>query len=89
MSGKKRIIFEFMPYHSSQVFDLHFEFVGDLTKPPTRVEVEGDRAKKKFLVRCYQQQTLAGIVLCNQPDKVEAAKTQVRETPREIKKVVL
>ena len=89
MTGKKRTKFEFMPYHSSQVFDLHFEFVGDLTKAPTRVELEGDRAKKKFLLRCYQQGTLTGIILCNQPDKVEAAKAEVRETPREIKKVVL
>jgi 3-phenylpropionate/trans-cinnamate dioxygenase ferredoxin reductase subunit len=89
MTGKKRIKFEFMPYHSMQLFDLNFEFVGDVTKPPTRVELEGDRGKKKFLLRYYQQQTLAGIVLCNQPDKVEPAKTQVRETPREIKKVVL
>jgi NAD(P)H-nitrite reductase large subunit len=90
MSGKKRIKFEFMPYHSIQVFDLKFEFIGDLSRPPSRVEFEGDRAKKKFLVRYFQMQTLMGAVLCNQPpEKVKATAAQIREWPREIKKVVL
>lgn len=90
MTGKKRIKFEFMPYFDSQVFDLHFQFVGDFPRPPTRVEFEGDRAKKKFTARYFQLETLSGVVLCNQtPENVEAAKKQVREWPREVKRVVL
>jgi NADPH-dependent 2,4-dienoyl-CoA reductase/sulfur reductase-like enzyme len=87
MTGKKRIKWEWMPHYASQVFDLHFDFVGDFSRQVTRVEIEGDRAKKKFLVRQYHLSALMGVVLCNQtPEKVEAAKTQVREWKREIKK---
>ena len=87
MTGKKRIKWDWLPHHWSQVFDLHFDFVGDFSKVPTRVEIEGDRAKKKFLVRQYHLAALMGVVLCNQPpEKVEAAKTQVREWKRELKK---
>jgi NADPH-dependent 2,4-dienoyl-CoA reductase/sulfur reductase-like enzyme len=83
MTGKKRIKFEYLLHASSTVFDLHFDFVGDFSKPPTRVEFEGDAAKKKFLVRTYQLNALMGVALCNQPpEKVEAAKTQLREWPR-------
>ena len=83
MTGKKRIKWEWTPHHASTVFDLHFDFVGDCTKPPTRIEVEGDRAKKKFIVRHYQLTALTGVVLCNQSaEKVEAAKEQVRNWPR-------
>ena len=49
MSGKKRIKFDYLPHFSSTVFDLHFDCVGDFSKPATRFEIEGDRAKKKFL----------------------------------------
>ena len=56
---------------------------GIASRPPTRVEVEGEPAKKKFIVRSYQLSALMGAVLCNQaPEKVEAAKTQLREWPR-------
>ncbi len=83
MTGKKRIKWDWTLCHSSTVFDLHFDFVGDCAKPPTRIEIEGDRAKKKFIVRHYQLTALTGIVLCNQTsDKVEAAKEQVRNWPR-------
>jgi 3-phenylpropionate/trans-cinnamate dioxygenase ferredoxin reductase subunit len=83
MTGKKRIKFESLPHATSTVFDLRFDFLGDFTKPPTRVELEGDPAKKKFTVRCYQLTALMGVALCNQPpEKVEAAKTQLREWPR-------
>lgn len=89
MTGKKRQKFEWLPHRKSTVFDLHFDFVGDFTKPSTRVEFEGDRAKKKFIARHYQLNSLNGIVLCNQSDdKIEAARTQLREWPREIKKHV-
>lgn len=83
MTGKKRIKFEHLAHATSQLFDLHFDLVGDFSRPPTRVEVEGDPAKKKFIVRGYQLNALMGVALCNQsPEKVEAAKTQLREWPR-------
>ena len=83
MTAKKRIKWDWTPHHSSTVFDLHFDFVGDCAKPPTRIEIEGDRAKKKFIVRHYQLTALTGVVLCNQPaEKVEAAKEQIRTWPR-------
>ena len=83
MTGKKRIKWEWLPHHSTQLFDLHFDFVGDFNKAATRFEIEGDRAKKKFIVRRYQLTQLLGIVLCNQPaEKVDAAKDQVRSWPR-------
>lgn len=87
MTGKKRMRWEWMPHHSSTVFDLHFDFVGDFSRPPTRIEIDGDRTKKKFVVRQYILNTLMSMVLCNQSaEKVEAAKTQVRESPREVKR---
>lgn len=83
MTGKKRIKFEYLPHASSVLFDLHFDFLGDFSRPPTRVEFEGDLAKKKFIVRTYQMSALMGVTLCNQPpEKIEAAKTQLREWPR-------
>ena len=51
---------------------LHFDFVGDFSKSATRVEIEGDRAKKKFVVRQYVLTQLMNVVLCNQPpEKVD------------------
>jgi 3-phenylpropionate/trans-cinnamate dioxygenase ferredoxin reductase component len=83
MTGKKRVKFEYLPHATSTIFDLHFDFVGDFSKPPTRIEFEGDVAKKKFILRMYQMSALMGVTLCNQPpEKVEAAKTQLREWPR-------
>jgi 3-phenylpropionate/trans-cinnamate dioxygenase ferredoxin reductase subunit len=83
MTGKKRIKFDCVPRYASAVFDLHFDFVGDFSKPATRFEVEGDPAKKKFIVRSYQLSALMGVALCNQPAaKVDAAETQLREWPR-------
>lgn len=83
MSGKKRIKFEYLPHATSTIFDLHFDLLGDFSRPPTRVEVEGDPGKKKFIVRAYQLQALTGIALCNQPpEKVESASQQLREWPR-------
>lgn len=83
MTGKKRVKWDWLPHFSSTVFDLHFDFVGDFSKPATRVEIEGDRAKKKFVVRQYVLSQLMNVVLLNQtPEKVGAAKAQVREWPR-------
>jgi len=83
MTGKKRIKFEYLPHATTTVFDLHFDFLGDYSKPPTRIEFEGDLAKKKFVVRAFQMSALMSVALCNQtPEKVEAAKTELREWPR-------
>lgn len=83
MTGKKRIKFEYLAHSTSTAFDLHFDFVGDFSRPATRVEVEGDPAKKKFIVRSFQMSALMGVTLCNQPpEKVEAAQKQLREWPR-------
>jgi len=83
MTGKKRIKFDGVPRFSSVLFDLHFDFVGDFSKPATRFEVEGDPVKKKFIVRSYQLTALMGVALCNQSaEKVDAAEAQLREWPR-------
>jgi len=37
MSVKKMVNFSYVPWHRSCVFDLEFDFVGDFTRPPTRV----------------------------------------------------
>jgi 3-phenylpropionate/trans-cinnamate dioxygenase ferredoxin reductase component len=87
MTGKKRIKWEWMPHYSSTLFDLHFDFVGDFSRPPGTMEFDGDRAKKKFIARYFQQGQLMGVVLCNQSaDKVEAAKQQLREWKRVVVK---
>jgi len=83
LTGKKRIKWDWISHFQSKVFDLHFDFVGDFTKPITRMELEGDRAKKKFLVRQFSQSQLMNVVLVNQPpEKADAAKLQLREWPR-------
>jgi 3-phenylpropionate/trans-cinnamate dioxygenase ferredoxin reductase subunit len=76
MTGKKRVRFEAMPYYWSTMFDLNFEFVGDFSLPAGRMEVEGDRDRKKFVIRCYRGSKLFGRIHCNQE---EGAKTEARE----------
>lgn len=82
MTGKKRIKFEYVPHCTGQAFDLHFDFIGDFSKPPVKWQIEGDRNKKKFAARYFQPNGMCGILLCNQPDKVEDAKTELRSAPR-------
>ena len=83
MSGKKRVKFDYLPHYTSTVFDLNFEFVGDFSKPATRLEIEGDREKKKFLVRHFVLGQLMGVAFCNKPaEKIEAAKAELRAWPR-------
>jgi hypothetical protein len=78
-----------MPHFSSTVFDLHFDFVGDFSKPATLLEIEGDRAKKKFAVRHFVLGHLTGVVFCNKPpENIEAAKKELRDWPRGKKAVV-
>ncbi len=89
MSGKKRVKFDYLPHYSSTVFDLHFDFVGDFSKPATRLEIEGDRKKKKFSVRHFLLGHLMGVAFCNLPaENIEAAKKELRGWPRGKKAVV-
>ena len=79
MTGKKRIKYEQIPYFWTEMFDLHFDFVGDFSMQPTRVEMKGTHAKKKFASRYYQGERLRAILLCNQTQKeVDSAKTELR-----------
>ncbi len=87
LTGKKRQRFEWVPTQTRLVFDLRFDFVGDFSRPPNRVELEGDREKKEFLLRYYQFDQLMGLVLCNQPaEAVERARMEVFNRPKETKK---
>jgi len=80
MTGKKRIRYEQVPYFWTQMFDLRIDFVGDFSVLPTRVDVQGTYAKKKFTVRYYQGDKLRAILLCQQPPRdVETARTQLRQ----------
>src|SRR5213595_74664 len=79
MTGKKRIRYEQIPYFWTEMFDLRLHFVGDFSMQPTRVDLRGTYAKKKFLARYYQGDKLRGILLCNQTDReVELAKKELR-----------
>jgi 3-phenylpropionate/trans-cinnamate dioxygenase ferredoxin reductase subunit len=80
MTGKKRIRYEQIPYFWTEIFDLRMDFVGDFSVLPTRVDVQGTYAKKKFTARYYQGDKLRGILLCQQPPRdVETAKSQLRQ----------
>ena len=79
MTGKKRIRYEQIPYFWTEMFDLRMDFVGDFSVLPTRVDLRGTYAKKKFVARYYQGEKLRGILLCQQPPReVKSAKTQLR-----------
>jgi NADPH-dependent 2,4-dienoyl-CoA reductase/sulfur reductase-like enzyme len=79
MTGKKRIRYEQIPYFWTEIFDLRMDFVGDFSVLPTRVDLQGSYAKKKFVARYYQGEKLRGVLLCHQPPReVESAKTQLR-----------
>jgi NADPH-dependent 2,4-dienoyl-CoA reductase/sulfur reductase-like enzyme len=79
MTGKKRIRYEQLPYFWTEMFDLKMHFVGDFSMQPTRLELRGTYAKKKFVAHYYQGDKLRGILLCNQtPHEVDAAKNELR-----------
>jgi NADPH-dependent 2,4-dienoyl-CoA reductase/sulfur reductase-like enzyme len=79
MTGKKRIRYEQVPYFWTEMFDLRLHFVGDFSMQPTRVDLRGTYAKRKFLARYYQGEKLRAILLCNQTDReVESAKKELR-----------
>jgi 3-phenylpropionate/trans-cinnamate dioxygenase ferredoxin reductase component len=72
MTGKKRLRFESMPYYWSMMFDLNLEFVGDFSLPAGRMEVSGDRDRKKFVIRCFRGSKLFGRIHCNQDEDARA-----------------
>jgi NADPH-dependent 2,4-dienoyl-CoA reductase/sulfur reductase-like enzyme len=79
MTGKKRIRYEQIPYFWTEMFDFRMDFVGDFSVLPTRIDLHGTYAKKKFVARYYQGEKLRGILLCQQPaGEVESARTQLR-----------
>lgn len=78
MTGKKRTRFEAVPYFWSAMFDLNFEFFGEFSLPAGRMEVEGDRGKKKFVIRCFRGAKLFGRIHCNQDESLrEEAKAEI------------
>ncbi|HEY2568457.1 MAG TPA: FAD-dependent oxidoreductase [Candidatus Udaeobacter sp.] len=80
MTGKKRIRYEQVPYFWTQMFDLRMDFVGDFSVLPTRVQLDGAYAKKKFTIRYYQGDKLRAILLCQQSTRdVDSAKAQLRQ----------
>jgi NAD(P)H-nitrite reductase large subunit len=79
MTGKKRIRYEQIPCFWTEMFDLHMDFVGDFSVLPTRVDLRGTYAKKKFVARYYQGEKLRAILLCHKTTReVEAAKKELR-----------
>ena len=79
MTGKKRIRYEQLPYFWTEMFDLRLDFVGDFTIQPTRVDLTGTHAKKKFTARYYQGDRLRGILIsAGTPKQIESAKTELK-----------
>ncbi len=79
MTGKKRTRYEQIPYFWTEMFDLRMDFVGDFSVHPTKVNLRGTYAKKKFVARYYQGEKLRGILLSQQtPREVESAKKELR-----------
>jgi len=79
MTGKKRIRYEQLPYFWTEMFDLRLDFVGDFTIQPTRVELTGTHAKKKFSARYYQGERLQGILISSATEKqIDSAKNELR-----------
>lgn len=79
MTGKKRTRYEQIPYFWTEMFDLHMDFVGDFSVQPTKVNLRGTYAKKKFIARYYQGEKLRAILLSQQtPREVESAKKELR-----------
>ncbi|HEX4085937.1 MAG TPA: FAD/NAD(P)-binding oxidoreductase [Chthoniobacteraceae bacterium] len=83
LTGKKRVRFESMPYFWSVMFDLNFEFFGDFSLPAGRMELEGDRDRKKFIIRCYRGSKLFSRIHCNQDESLrEEAKTEIMQSQK-------
>jgi 3-phenylpropionate/trans-cinnamate dioxygenase ferredoxin reductase component len=79
MTGKKRIRYEQIPYFWTEMFDLRWDFVGDFSAPPTRIDLKGTYAKKKFVIRYFQGEKLRALLLCRASTReVDSAKTELR-----------
>ena len=79
MTGKKRMRYEQVPYFWTEMFDIRLHFVGDFSMQPTRVDLRGTYAKRKFIAHYYQGDKLRAVLLCNQTDReVESAKKELR-----------
>jgi len=53
--------------------------VGDFSLPPSRVDLKGAYAKKKFVARYYQGDKLRALLLCAAtPKDVDTAKAELR-----------
>jgi NADPH-dependent 2,4-dienoyl-CoA reductase/sulfur reductase-like enzyme len=79
MTGKKRIRYEQVPYFWTEMFDIRLHFVGDFSMQPSRVDLRGAYAKRKFIARYYQGDKLRAVLLCNQTEReVESAKKELR-----------
>jgi 3-phenylpropionate/trans-cinnamate dioxygenase ferredoxin reductase subunit len=79
MTGKKRIRYEQIPYFWTEMFDLRMHFVGDFSVQPTRVDMRGTYAKRKFIARYYQGEKLRAVLLTNQtPREVDSARKELR-----------
>lgn len=79
MTGKKRIRYEQVPYFWTEMFDIRLHLIGDFSMQPTRVDLRGTYAKRKFVAHYYQGDKLRAILLCNQHDReVESAKKELR-----------
>jgi 3-phenylpropionate/trans-cinnamate dioxygenase ferredoxin reductase subunit len=79
MTGKKRIRYEQLPYFWTEMFDLRLDFIGDFSLPPSRVELTGVHAKKKWSARYLQGERLRGILLsCATPKDIEGAKAGLK-----------
>jgi NADPH-dependent 2,4-dienoyl-CoA reductase/sulfur reductase-like enzyme len=79
MTGKKRIRYEQLPYFWTEMFDLRLDFIGDFTLSPSRVEMTGTPAKKKWSARYFQGERLRGILLCAAtPKEIERAKGELK-----------
>jgi NADPH-dependent 2,4-dienoyl-CoA reductase/sulfur reductase-like enzyme len=79
MTGKKRIRYEQVPYFWTEMFDLRLHLVGDFSMQPSRVDLRGTYAKRKFVAHYYQGDKLRAILLCNQTEReVESAKKELR-----------
>lgn len=79
MTGKKRIRYEQIPYFWTEMFDLKFDFVGDFSMQPTRVNLDGAYAKKKFIARYYVGEKLRALLLCQATQKeIDSARAELR-----------
>jgi 3-phenylpropionate/trans-cinnamate dioxygenase ferredoxin reductase subunit len=68
MTGKKRQRYENLPSYQSELFDLQLQFLGDFTSgPPARIDFDGSREKKSFVVKHLMGEKVRAAFFCNRP----------------------